>query len=247
MKVLSVIGSRRKKNTYNAVKLFEDEFLKNNCDEFKYLFLNEFNLEYCRGCGLCVENEKSCPIKDDYKKIYEDITSSDVVIFASPIYENNISAIMKNFFDRFHYLGFRPFIKRKSAIVLSLCSFSGMKLTLNYMEWAAEIFGFNVIGKYGFKSSYLNNENSIDKLNKIIRLLLEKKSVNKEYKNKSFYKLLIFKDQKEMVLKVKNKYPKVYQYWNENGWLNKDYYYDVKINIFKKLLLKFLKLPLSRN
>ncbi|MDI6856680.1 MAG: NAD(P)H-dependent oxidoreductase [Candidatus Thermoplasmatota archaeon] len=60
--------------------------------EFKYLFLKEINLEFCRGCGDCMaKGEEFCAIKDDAPAIKKEILSSDGVIFVSPVYINQVT------------------------------------------------------------------------------------------------------------------------------------------------------------
>lgn len=241
MEILSIIGSSRRKSTLNAVKIFENELIDAGRNTFDYIFLNDFKLEFCRGCGLCVENENKCPINDDWMAIYERILKSDLVVFATPVYENHISALMKNFFDRFHFLGFRPLNKSINAIIIATCSFSGLRNTLKYMEWVIRSFGFKLIFKTGIQS-YLINEN------KYIEILKEKiRNIEFGCKNPGLTDLLIFNDQKDRILKIRGKYHSVYQYWMHNGWLEKEYYHDIKINPVISLLARILKKSYNRN
>lgn len=77
--------------------------------EFNYLFLKDINLKRCVGCFSCLQKGKNlCPLKDDRDKVFQQIMDSDGVIFASPAYNFNVTSLMKNFIDRFAYLGHRP-------------------------------------------------------------------------------------------------------------------------------------------
>jgi hypothetical protein len=38
----------------------------------------------------------------------------------------------------------------------------------------------------------------------------------------------------------KDNYPGDYDYWQDKGWLDKDYYYPIKINLFQKIILKIM-------
>jgi len=71
--------------------------------------LRDIHFEICKGCyGCVVRGEQKCPLKDDRDMIIEEMTNADGVIFASPTYSHMVSAIMKNFFDRFGFLAHRP-------------------------------------------------------------------------------------------------------------------------------------------
>jgi multimeric flavodoxin WrbA len=250
LKILSIIGSSRRKSTFKAVKLFEDEFGKNGNSDFQYLFLSEADLGFCRGCGLCVEDEMSCPLKDGWIGLYERIKDADLVIFASPVYENGVTALMKNFYDRFHFLGFRPLSRPIDAVILSVCSFSGLKNTLEYMRWAAASFGFKVKGCLGFTTGRLYDDNEKERLKLAIGRIYRKavSSGTDAHDGKpGLYELSIFKDQKERITNVRDKYPKAYEYWKRNGWLDKDYFHDINVNPFARIMLKFMNQKIGRN
>ncbi|MCK4666236.1 hypothetical protein KAU33_05780, partial [Candidatus Dependentiae bacterium] len=53
--------------------------------------------------------------------------------------------------------------------------------------------------------------------------------------------LIFFRSMKCKMKNVQEYYPCDYQYWENNGWFNKEYFFDIKINIFKKTYLKFIE------
>ncbi|HBI50602.1 MAG TPA: hypothetical protein DDY21_02000 [Candidatus Moranbacteria bacterium] len=65
--------------------------------------LNE-NIQFCKGCGKCTEDKNpvnaKCVIEDDCEKIKQEALESDVVVFATPIYEYCVSSVMKRFLER---------------------------------------------------------------------------------------------------------------------------------------------------
>jgi multimeric flavodoxin WrbA len=102
-------SSHGKGNTYKVTKQLEEKIKKLGKVEFNYLFRKEANLKLCRGCFTCVtKGEYLCPIKDDRTKIEEQMLNSDGAIFTSPVYVFNITALMKNFIDRFACASHRP-------------------------------------------------------------------------------------------------------------------------------------------
>ena len=115
-KVFVISGSPRKNgDTSKLVREIEAQTAKSDI-EFEYIFLREHNLEFCRGCMLCMKKgEDKCPIKDDAPAIRNKILSADGMIFCSPVYEHQVTALLKNFFDRFVFLMHRPVFHQKPA------------------------------------------------------------------------------------------------------------------------------------
>lgn len=61
-KVVAVIGTAQKKATYRAVQEFEKDLKAYGEVDFEYVLLHEYNLEFCRGCKLCLDKgEEYCP------------------------------------------------------------------------------------------------------------------------------------------------------------------------------------------
>ena len=108
-KVTAFVGSARKKNTYKAVVQFMNNLQTLDEVEAEIVVLSNYNLGICRGCQLCVnKGEAFCPLKDDRDVLFDKITASDGVIFATPNYSWNLSGMMKVFLDRFGFACHRP-------------------------------------------------------------------------------------------------------------------------------------------
>ncbi|MHC1756507.1 MAG: flavodoxin family protein [Methanosarcina sp.] len=81
--------------------------------------LNAVDLSQCRCCFVCfTEGESHCPCKDNAPVIEQKIHSADGVIFATPVYGMNVSALMKDFIDRFSYIFHRPSFFDKKDLLL---------------------------------------------------------------------------------------------------------------------------------
>lgn len=82
------------------------------CDEFsrgakesnnhvEKIFLKDKTINYCTGCGLCVENNNTgCSQNDDMTEVLDKIINSDIIVLATPIYFYAMSAQMKTLIDR---------------------------------------------------------------------------------------------------------------------------------------------------
>jgi len=107
MKIIAFNGSPRGKrgNTYIMV----EEFLKGAEEagaQVEQVLLVEKKISNCRGCFRCwVKTPGECVIDDDMKLLLERIMVIDVIVFATPLYVDNVTGIMKNFMDRILPLG----------------------------------------------------------------------------------------------------------------------------------------------
>ena len=98
-KILVVSASPRKGGNSD---LLCDEFIKgaeSSGHRVEKVFVNDMDINYCRGCGAC-ENTHKCAQKDDMADILDKIVSSNVVVLASPVYFYTVSGQMKTFIDR---------------------------------------------------------------------------------------------------------------------------------------------------
>lgn len=243
MKVLAVMGSPRKGDSYKLTQIIEKKLREKGDVEFEYLFLKDVNLEQCIGCHACItKGEDKCPLKDDRAKLEENMMNADGIIFVSPVYNQHVTGLMKNFLDRFAYSWHRPrFFGKK---VMGIATGGGyFKETLGYLETNAKYLGFEFVNKLGVPH--------MEALTPKYKLKMLK-DIDKEVE--IFYKalkdnklpvpgigdLMRFGMWKTNAIACRESLPCDYPYWNEKGWLDKEYYYDTKINIFKKIIVSGL-------
>ncbi len=247
MKILAIMGSPRKRDSYQITKVFEEKLNAVEKVEFKYLFLKEVNLEYCRGCCVCfAKGEEFCPAKDITLKIRGEMLNSDGVFFVSPVYGHQITALMKNFIDHFAYIFHRPCFFDKVAMVISTTGGSGLKEVLDSLEGTARGWGFNVAGNLGviapaFQHAPEYRTKVINEIETLSQNLLDSIKTRKR-PSPTLYDLIFFKAMKCKIAPLKEVYPCDYEYWEQRGWLNKDYYLDnASINPFKNIYAKFIE------
>ena len=79
--------------------------------EVDYYFLDEMDLDFCRGCWTCWwKTPGECVLKDDAEQIFRSVINSDFIIFASPLIGGFISSSLKKITDRLVVL-LHPYIK----------------------------------------------------------------------------------------------------------------------------------------
>ncbi len=100
MKVLILRGSPREgQNTDTLVEAFIKGMTTNSKIEIISIRLREKDVAPCKACGFC-KSTKACTIKDDMQMIYSHIESSRMIVLATPLYVNHVSAYTKSMMDR---------------------------------------------------------------------------------------------------------------------------------------------------
>jgi len=64
------------------------------------IFLKEKKINYCTGCGVCFNGEKSCPQKDDMAAVLDKMVVAEVIVMATPVYFYTMCGQMKTLIDR---------------------------------------------------------------------------------------------------------------------------------------------------
>ena len=100
MKIVILMGSP---NRNGSTALLTERFVKGaeeNGHECQIINVCEANVSPCRGCVRC-GYEGPCSIKDGGERIKQALLSSDMVVFATPLYYFGMTAQLKAVVDRF--------------------------------------------------------------------------------------------------------------------------------------------------
>lgn len=98
-KILVVSSSPRRGGNSD---LLCDEFVRGALEsgnEAKKIFLADYHIGYCTGCGVCNTTHR-CVQKDDMKEILDQLVQADVIVLATPVYFYTMCGQMKTFIDR---------------------------------------------------------------------------------------------------------------------------------------------------
>ncbi|MCF8000614.1 MAG: flavodoxin family protein [Halanaerobiales bacterium] len=96
MKTLVFFGSARKKGHTKDLLNMVTEKLKG---EVEVIDAYRSDISPCIDCKYCWGN-RGCSINDYMQKVYPKIDEADNIIFASPLYFNNVPGPLKNIIDR---------------------------------------------------------------------------------------------------------------------------------------------------
>lgn len=102
MKIIVFNGSPRTErgNTHWMVREFM-EGAKSAGAEAENVFLAQKTIHPCRGCFTCwLKTPGRCAIQDDMAELRPKMGDADVTVFATPVYVDNVTGILKNFLDR---------------------------------------------------------------------------------------------------------------------------------------------------
>ncbi len=159
MKVLGIVGSKRKKgNTAHLVQKALDE-IKSDTIETELIFLGDYNIGGCTGCEGCKDTYK-CVIQDDMQKLYPLIMEADGIIMGSPTYFYNMTSDMKAFIDRLYcyqifadndrsvWSSVNEILGGKYAVVIAICEQNDIKdmgFAAEAMSMPLEALGYRVL------------------------------------------------------------------------------------------------------
>lgn len=256
MKILAIMGSPRAKgNTYKMVSRIEERMKALGDVEFTYLFLKDVHLELCKGCWQCLSwGEERCPLKDDREKIEKQILESDGVIFSTPVYAMNVTALMKNFLDRFAYTLHRPRFFNQYTMIICTTGALGLKETIDRLS-VIKFAGYNIVHTKGFVTPPgPTSEKSRNKIQKGIVVAAEtfyRTIEAREALSPKLINLIAFRGQ-QAAFSLAHQFnigEADYSYFMEHGWLvrGRPYYTDAKVNPMKNLIAVLLGNIAKRN
>ena len=110
------------------------------------IHLSDREIEYCTGCGHCLEKGK-CWIQDDHAGIVERLLEADGVILASPVYFYHVTAQMKAFIDRSLAVGHKPRGTWKPGIAVSVSAGLGETQVAEYLAAMLRPYGAFAVGQ----------------------------------------------------------------------------------------------------
>jgi len=237
-KVTAFVGSARKKHTHDAVVQFLGHLQSLGDVEVEIVHLNDYRLEFCRGCKVCfARGEEHCPLKDDRDVLMQKMMASDGVVFASPNYGFQLAAIMKAFIDRVAFAMHRPrfFGKTFTSIVTQGVGLGGK--IVSYMDLAARCLGFDTVKGTCFTALEPMTARERQKLDRLLA-----KHARRYYARlqkaglpvPSLFMLLGFRMARTGMKLELDGSSRDYQYFAEKGWFESDYFYPTRLGPLKK-------------
>lgn len=259
-KITVIFGGTTKRATYQAVRDFMAELESLAEIDGEYVFLNDCNLGNCQGCNSCFDKgEEYCPLKDDRDMLLAKLHDADGVVFATPTYSLQVTALMKTFLDRLAFVFHRPRFFGRTFTALVAQGIYGGDSVVKYLENVAEFWGFHIA-----KGCCVTTpQTALDREKNNERI---KKAAARFYRNlsrpappvPSLFRLMLFRfirTSHKMLTEGKQYdtterlgvFERDYRYYKENGWLESDYYYQTSLGFLKRLAGWFFDFWQKRN
>ncbi len=148
LKVIAINGSPHGAigNTSQMIQMIR-EALSVHGIELEEVILADKKIEYCIGCGVCLE-KSSCWRQDDHARITDKLLAADGVVLASPVYFKHVTAQMKTFIDRSLRLGHKPRGTWKPGLAVSVSAGMAETGTAHYLAGLLGVYGAFSVGTF---------------------------------------------------------------------------------------------------
>lgn len=238
-KIVVFHGSPRRKETYTFVKQFEERLAELGSVEVEHVLLKDHNIQLCRGCFACLtRGEEFCPLKDDIPALVDKMRGADGVVFATPNYSLQVTAIMKNLLDRCAFIFHRPAMFHKVSIALVTQGVIGGAKIVSYLSEVCGYWGFIVV-----KGSVATTIRplTVNEEKKVAAVAVQaaerfRAALHGDLSPiPSFFRIAIFRISRAMHRFWQDEDSCDYRYFRDNGWFTSSYYYQVKLGPMKRL------------
>jgi multimeric flavodoxin WrbA len=242
--VTAFVGSARKKHTYDAVAQFLNNLQAMGEIETEIVRLSDYQLQTCRGCKLCCDKgEEYCPLKDDRDVLLEKMMAADGVVFASPNYSFQVSALMKTFLDRLGFAFHRPrFFGKTYTSIVTQGIYGGGKI-VDYLDFVGSGLGFDTVKGSCLMTLDPMTEKQQTKIDKALAAQARRYYTKLEqpgYPVPTWIQLAIFRlGRTKMRLELDDSF-RDYTYYADKGWFESDFYYPTRLGLLKRGAGKFL-------
>ncbi len=238
-RVTVLVGSPHKGGaTFAAASRFLEDLESFGDVEGEIVVLSDYDIGVCRGCKTCfARGEDHCPLKDDRDVLLAKMMAADGVVFASPNYSFQVSAVMKIFLDRLGFEFHRPCFHGKTSTSIVVFGIWGGGKVVKYLDFVGAGLGFNAV-----QGSCVQTREPMDAkaLRKMERTLAEQSRrfhdqlMGPAYVAPSLFKLWIFRMGRSAIKRELSEDAADYRYYRDRGWFESDYYYPIRLSPLKK-------------
>jgi hypothetical protein len=165
------------------------------------------------------------------------MTASDGVVFASPNYSFQVSAIIKTFLDRLGFAFHRPrFFGKTYTCIVAQGIYGGDKI-VDYLDFVGSGLGFNTVKGRCITTLEPMTQKQQQKTDKVLAAQAARYYARLQqpgYPAPTLFRLMLFRlSRTSMRLELDDSY-RDYTYYAEKGWFGSDYYYPTRLGLLKK-------------
>jgi multimeric flavodoxin WrbA len=236
--VTAIVGSARKKGlTAAATRQLLDELQAFGDVRTELVFLSDCKLGVCRGCKTCFERDEAlCPLRDDRDLLFEKMTASDGVVFASPVYSFHVSGQMKIFLDRLGFVFHRPRFHGKAFTSVAIQAFFGGDDVVKYLGLVGGGIGGDVVKGACITGVEPQGQRDRRKMNEALAALAARfhARLSSPAPAPSLFRLWAFRWGRTAVARLSDPHGPDYAYYRDRGWLESDYFYETRLGPVKR-------------
>jgi multimeric flavodoxin WrbA len=237
-KVTAFVGSARKMHTYHAAQQLLSHLKSLGEIDGEIVRLSDYQLERCRGCKACCDKgEEYCPLKDDRDVLIEKMMASDGVVFATPNYSFQVSAIMKTFLDKLGFVFHRPRFFGKTFTSIVAQGVYGGKKIVNYLDFVGRGLGFNTVNGSCITTLEPMTEKQQQKIDRTLAAHARRYYAQLEkprYPVPSLFALFFFRMARTRMQVMLDESFRDYVYYKDKGWFEADFYYPTRLGPLKR-------------
>lgn len=237
-KITAFVASARKGHTYDATAQFLRNLQSLGDVEVEIVRLSDYQLLVCKGCQVCfAKGEEHCPLKDDRDVLIEKMMVADGVVFASPNYSFQVSAIMKAFLDRLGFAFHRPRFFGKTFTSIAAQGIYGGNKIVDYLDFVGNALGFNTVKGSCLMTLEPMTEKQQRKIDKILAAQAKRYYARLQkpaYPAATLFGLMMFRMGRTKVRLELDDTFRDYTYYAEKGWFESDYYYPTRMGVLMK-------------
>lgn len=240
-KVTAFVGSPRKRHTYESVRQFLAFLQSLGGVESEIVVLSDCNVTRCKGCCVCFDKgEEFCPFHaDDRDALIDRMMASDGVVFASPTYSFQVSAVMKTFLDRLGFMFHRPRFFGKTFTSIVVQGIYGGPKVVEYLDFVGRALGFNVV-----KGSCLltlepltpDARDTIDSTLSAHAKRFHDSLSRASLPGPRLLELMLFRMARTKIQLTLDEKNRDYRYYRDQGWFQSDFFYPVHLDPARKAL-----------
>jgi multimeric flavodoxin WrbA len=250
LKILAFVGSPRNEDswTWQIMTRIEAQMQAIRSTRIEYVFLQKVGVPFCDGCLSCVNvGEHACPEFATIGPIAAKMDAADGLILGAPVHTFAVTGLMKNFVEYFMYKRNRPSFFGKKAVVTATASGGGHTQVLDFLEGTATAWGCDVVTRLGISSSQMNKPRYVERVDASVRDVAEIfiREINKGgLGSPKFGALMNFRAMQNM---TRNQPGSInHEYWTEHGWFDTEYYTQVPINPWARMMAGYIARKMRR-
>ncbi len=224
--------------TWRAACRLREELESSGDVHCEIVVLSDHRVGVCRGCRLCFDRgEHLCPLHDDRDALIGRIMTSDGVVFATPNYSFQVSAILKIFLDRLGFLFHRPRFHGKTFTSIVVQGIGGGGKILRYLRFAAGGLGFTVVKGSCIRTLQPMSQRAVDRMDRKLAdqaRRLRARLLRPSFPAPSLMGLMAFRMARTGYRLALPAEAPDHAYFRDHGLFDADYYYPTRLDPFRK-------------